>query len=407
MELPGRQRRDVRRVDRRRRDPHVVRHRAGPASRRCSSATAAPGWSSAPTTATSTSSTATPASDILPPFPTGDIIKGSVTVDPDGFPLVYSGSPRQLLPRDRHRPARARSSCGRSPPTRCRPTKWNNDWDGSALVIDDYLFEGGENSQFHIVKLNRGYGADGKVHGRPRSWCSTPRAGTTSCSRAIGDQRRLDRELGRHLRQHRLLRQLRRAGAGLGHQRPRRRRPTPTRVFRFWTGDDTDASIVIDEEGFLYVGVEYERGNAAAEEVGQLMKLDPPQARQPARVVGRRPDTDPAGIWATPALYDGHGHRRRPTAATCSASTGRPAPSAGSSSLPGPDVAVAGRRRRRADPGRLRRRPARLRRVRHHGRAARAVDGRARRLHRVDARRCGTGRIYVGTRAGRFFAVGD
>ena len=30
--------------------------------------------------------------DILPPFPTGDIIKGSVTVDPDGFPLVYSGS---------------------------------------------------------------------------------------------------------------------------------------------------------------------------------------------------------------------------------------------------------------------------------------------------------------------------
>ena len=36
------------------------------------------------------------------------------------------------------------------------PTKWNNDWDGAPLVIDDYLFEGGENSQFHIVKLNRG-----------------------------------------------------------------------------------------------------------------------------------------------------------------------------------------------------------------------------------------------------------
>src|SRR6185295_7424649 len=29
---------------------------------------------------------------ILPDFPTGDIIKGSVTVDPDGFPLVYTGS---------------------------------------------------------------------------------------------------------------------------------------------------------------------------------------------------------------------------------------------------------------------------------------------------------------------------
>ena len=30
--------------------------------------------------------------DILPPFPTGDIIKGSVSIDPDGLPLVYSGS---------------------------------------------------------------------------------------------------------------------------------------------------------------------------------------------------------------------------------------------------------------------------------------------------------------------------
>ena len=27
-----------------------------------------------------------------PDFPTGDIIKGSVTIDPDGFPLVYTGS---------------------------------------------------------------------------------------------------------------------------------------------------------------------------------------------------------------------------------------------------------------------------------------------------------------------------
>ena len=30
--------------------------------------------------------------DIIPPFPTGDIIKGSVTIDPQGYPIVYSGS---------------------------------------------------------------------------------------------------------------------------------------------------------------------------------------------------------------------------------------------------------------------------------------------------------------------------
>src|SRR5690606_19953493 len=56
---------------------------------------------------------------------------------------------------------------------------------------------------------------------------------------------------------------------------------TPTRVFRFWTGDDTDASIVIDEEGFLYVASEYERGNARSQEVGQLLKLDPSRPDDP------------------------------------------------------------------------------------------------------------------------------
>ena len=29
---------------------------------------------------------------LRPDFPTGDIIKGSVTIDPDGFPLLYTGS---------------------------------------------------------------------------------------------------------------------------------------------------------------------------------------------------------------------------------------------------------------------------------------------------------------------------
>ncbi|MEZ5343901.1 MAG: hypothetical protein R2706_21410 [Acidimicrobiales bacterium] len=27
-----------------------------------------------------------------------------------------------------------------------KPTLWNNDWDSSGLIIDDYLFGGGENS---------------------------------------------------------------------------------------------------------------------------------------------------------------------------------------------------------------------------------------------------------------------
>ena len=33
---------------------------------------------------------------------------------------------------------------------------WNNDWDGAALIVGDYLLEGGENSWFYVVKINRG-----------------------------------------------------------------------------------------------------------------------------------------------------------------------------------------------------------------------------------------------------------
>ena len=42
------------------------------------------------------------------------------------------------------------------------------------LVIDDYLFEGGENRQFHVVKLNRGYGADGIVQVDPELVFNAP-----------------------------------------------------------------------------------------------------------------------------------------------------------------------------------------------------------------------------------------
>jgi hypothetical protein len=100
--------------------------------------------------------------DIIPPYLTGDLIKGSVTIDPDGYPIVYSGSRDNyfhVIAIDGDEPV----ELWRLSASVATGTKWNDDWDGSALVIDDYLFEGGENSIFHIVKLNRGYDADGKV----------------------------------------------------------------------------------------------------------------------------------------------------------------------------------------------------------------------------------------------------
>ena len=76
-------------------------------------------------------------------------------------------------------------------------------------------------------------------------------------------------------------------------------------VFRFWTGDDTDGSIVIDDEGFLYVASEYQRFNERSQRLGQLMKLDPSKPDDP--IVWSIPATEigfegAGGSWSTPAL---------------------------------------------------------------------------------------------------------
>jgi hypothetical protein len=183
-----------------------------------------------------------------------------------------------------------------------KPTMWNDDWDSSALVIDDYLFEGGENSQFHIVKLNRGYGPDGKVTVDPQLVFNAPGWDDELLS-VIGDK---DVSIENSVAIYGNTVYFANSGglvqgwdiSGLAAGQ------APTRTFRFWTGDDTDASIVIDEQGMLYVGSEYERGNERSKEIGQMMKLDPSKPDNP--LVWKIDDrsVNPAGVWGTPALHD-------------------------------------------------------------------------------------------------------
>ena len=60
---------------------------------------------------------------------------------------------------------------------------------------------------------------------------------------------------------------------------------TPEQVFRFYTAGDNDASLVADDEGFLYAAAQNDRPSTRVpQEVGQLQKLDPTQARRPDRV---------------------------------------------------------------------------------------------------------------------------
>jgi outer membrane protein assembly factor BamB len=237
---------------------------------------------------------------LLPDFRTGDIIKGSVTVDPNGYPLVYSGSRDnyfRILAIDRGRP----TELWRLSAYAVSPTIWNNDWDGSALVIDDYLFEGGENGQFHIVKLNRGYDRNGKVTVNPKLVFHAP-GWDGRLLRDVGDQNvSVENSVAVWGN---MVYFANSGGLVQGWDiTDLDKGRTPRRVFRYWTGDDTDASVVVDEAGALYVGVEYERGTPRSRTVGQILKLDPTRRGDP-RVWGLHDrGTRPAGVWGTPALH--------------------------------------------------------------------------------------------------------
>lgn len=237
---------------------------------------------------------------LLPTFKTGDIIKGSVTIDPDGFPLVYTGSRDNFL--------RVIAFDGSSPRELWKlnayatsPTQWNDDWDGSPLVLDDYLFEGGENSRIHIVKLNRKYGKDGRVTVNPRLvWDAA--GWDAELSSAFGsNQTSIETSVAIYKN---TLYFANSAGLVQGWDiKGLQRGKEPRRVFRFWTGDDTDATITIDSDGFLYVGSEFEKGNARSREVGQMMKLDPSRPNNPLVWSVKDQSRRPGGVWGTPALH--------------------------------------------------------------------------------------------------------
>ncbi|MBA2496058.1 MAG: PQQ-binding-like beta-propeller repeat protein [Acidimicrobiia bacterium] len=242
--------------------------------------------------------------DILPPFPTGDIIKGSVSVDPDGFPLVYSGSRDNefhILAIDRPEATELWALDAEA----VSPTLWNDDWDGSGLIVDDYLYIGGENSQFHVVKLNRGYDDAGLVTVDPElvfnapGWDDQLLADIGDDEVSIENSPAMFDDVVYFANSGGLVQGWDVSGIPDGEP--------AERVFRFWMGEDVDASVVIDDEGMLYVAAEFEHNTpsrqARAEVVGQLVKLDPSRPDDPVVwSVANQESTPDAGFWATPAI---------------------------------------------------------------------------------------------------------
>jgi hypothetical protein len=195
---------------------------------------------------------------------------------------------------------------------------WNDDWDGAPLQLGDYLIEGGENSYLYVIRLHRGTGSDGLVRVDPtivttiQGWDDQLLAdlGTPDGPPSNGP---IDTQWDVSIENSVAFRDgvvyfANSAGLVQGWDISDilHGGTVATEVFRFWTGDDTDASIVIDDQGFLYVASEYQRFDDRSKQVGQLMKLDPRNPTDP--LVWSIPATEigfegAGGSWSTPALY--------------------------------------------------------------------------------------------------------
>ncbi len=237
---------------------------------------------------------------VLPDLETGDINKGSATVDPDGFPLYYAGSrdnKLRVVALDRGEPevlwSLAHDAVG--------PIMWNSDWDGAPLVLGDHLFEGGENSRFYVIKLNRGYGGDGLVTVNPEvvfhvaGW-------DDELLDAIGDKEvsiessvTISGNVVYFANSGGLVQGWDISGLTAGQE--------PQRVFRYWMGDDVDATIAADAEGFLYIGAEVQRFTGRTDEVGgTFVKLDPRRPDSPLVWTWSGGTDEGAGIWSSAAI---------------------------------------------------------------------------------------------------------
>ena len=220
---------------------------------------------------------------VLAPFVTGDIIKGSVTVDPDGFPLLYTGSRDNyfhVLALDRGQPDRAVEAVGRRRAAHAVEQRLGRLGPGDRRLP----VRGGRERPVLRGEAQPGLRAPtGKVTVDPQIVFHAPRAGTPSCWPPCGDH---DVSIENSVAISGNTVYFANSGGLVqgwdisGLKAGRR----PTRVFRFWTGDDTDASMVVDGEGMLYVRQRVRAGQRQRQASGPDHEARPPPPRQPAGV---------------------------------------------------------------------------------------------------------------------------
>ena len=245
-----------------------------------------------------------------PDLHTGDLAKGSATSDAQGYPLYYAGSRDnnlRVIAMDRPKPTVLWSTNAHDVPH----LVWNDDWDGAPLEIGDYLLEGGENSWLYVIRLHRHYDANHLVQVKPKivmlvpGWDAELHREVTDDDYSIEDSVAFYKGVvyfsnSAGLVQGWDISDILRGGT---HYK---------RVFRFWDGDQTDASVVIDQQGYLYVARHMDENEPRPEtlprdkQLGDLMKLNPHNPSHPVvwsvKIGGYGPHD---GLLGTPALYKG------------------------------------------------------------------------------------------------------
>jgi outer membrane protein assembly factor BamB len=259
---------------------------------------------------------------LLPDFKGGDLFKGSAVVDPDGYPLVYMGcrdNKWRIIAIDREEPTELFNLDADALPNGI----WNDDWDASVLIRNDYAFEPCENGHFYILKLNRSYDAEGRVTVDPKivldfvGWTQTLLANIGSKDVGIENSPCLVGERLYFSNSGGLVTCLD-VGATLEElaegEAPAEGPEAYPVLFQYWTGEDTDATIVADEQGYIYVCQHSDNARQSsiatqrAGAVGQIFKMDPRKAETGEDpIVWSQPVTilrsGEAGVWATPTLY--------------------------------------------------------------------------------------------------------
>lgn len=251
--------------------------------------------------------------ELRPSFTTGDIIKGSVTIDPDGFPLLYTGSrdnKLRIIALDRAEPTELWSIDAEDV-----DGTWNDDWDGNPLIIDDIMYEGGENGWFFAYELNREYDSSNQVTVNPERLVAMP-GYTAELEAKSGPNLSIENSVAAFEQRVYFANS---AGRIVGLDVSNVRNGEAPIVFDYWAGGDIDATLVIDEEGMVYASVNVKPGQVSqgyrtaenisrTRELGQLLKLDPYTDGDPL-VWGVDLSVEggsDSGTWATPALHEGY-----------------------------------------------------------------------------------------------------